>query len=512
MLVALKDMWHRILLGGAFLYLTISNLVWIVRDTRPPFWDMAAHQSGALRILNAFRDEGFGAFVQVPELSGLYPPLYHSIVAGFYYVFGVATDSAQVANLLATAILMAATYGIGTHLLTPTAAAMAAALTAFYPMLLWLSRESMIDYWLTAMVALAMWTLIESDGFRKPKMSLLYGAVCGLGMLTKGTFALFLVLPTLWFAHTRWKQALPAGGIAAMIASYWYVPQARALIELLRINTAGSVAEGDPVRLGWQALVFYVRALEGYQLFGPLFLLFVAGAAWLAWNFKADWWPILLWILGGWGGLLLFQNKDPRYTVALLPAVALISVAVVQSRTVLLAALMPFLLFQHYLVSFGIRTLPETVIIAHGIEGPLTWNWNLYTQQYFDLWGPPAREDWKIAWVLDRIRPTPASDRVRLGIIPDIPRFDFQAFEFYAAAREDPVVVERLAQFDPGKLSGQDYLLVSESPREAPGADQPDIVRINQHVMDHPEEFEVLESFPLPNGETIRVYRVRSPV
>ena len=505
-------MWHRILLGGAFLYLTISNLVWIVRDTRPPFWDMAAHQSGALRILNAFRDEGFGAFVQVPELSGLYPPLYHSIVAGFYYVFGVATDSAQVANLLATAILMAATYGIGTHLLTPTAAAMAAALTAFYPMLLWLSRESMIDYWLTAMVALAMWTLIESDGFRKPKMSLLYGAVCGLGMLTKGTFALFLVLPTLWFAHTRWKQALPAGGIAAMIASYWYVPQARALIELLRINTAGSVAEGDPVRLGWQALVFYVRALEGYQLFGPLFLLFVAGAAWLAWNFKADWWPILLWILGGWGGLLLFQNKDPRYTAALLPAVALISVAVVQSRTVLLAALMPFLLFQHYLVSFGIRRLPETVIIARGIEGPLTWNWNLYTQQYFDLWGPPAREDWKIAWVLDRIRPTPESDRVRLGIIPDIPRFDFQAFEFYAAAREDPVVVERLAQFDPGKLSGQDYLLMSESPREAPGAYQPDIVRINQHVMDHPEEFEVLESFPLPNGETIRVYRVRSPV
>ena len=424
----------------------------------------------------------------------------------------MATDSAQFANIPATAILMAATYGIGKHLLTPNAAAIAATLTAFYPMLLWLSRETVIDYWLTAIVALAIWVLIESDGFSKPRMSLLFGAICGLGMLTKGTFALFLVLPALWFARRNWKQALPSGGIAAVIAAYWYLPQAGALPQLLRINRAGGIAEGDPVRLSWQALVFYVRALEGYQLFLPLFVLFVAGAAWLAWNFKPAWWPILLWILGGWGGLLLFQNKDPRYTVALLPAVALISAAALQSRKVWLVALMPFLLFQHYLVSFGIRALPETIVIARGVEGPLSWNWNLYTQLYFDLWGPPAREDWKIAYVLDRIRPTRESDRVRLGIIPDIPRFDFQAFQFYVAARQDPVVVGRLAQFDSAALSGNDYLLVSESPRGAPGAYQPDVARINQHVMDHPEKFEFLELFPLPNEEIIRLYRVRSPV
>ena len=502
---------HRILLAFSFLYLTASNWIWIARDTRPPFWDMAYHQSGALRILNAFREDGLLALLGVPELSGLYPPLYHSIVAVFYSVFGVAADSAQFANLPATAILIGATYGIGKRLLTPLGAATAAAITGFYPMSLWLSRESAIDYWLAAMVALAIWALIESDGFKKPGMSVMFGVVCGLGMLTKWTFPLFLALPTLWLARTRWKQAALAGGIAVVIASYWYLPQFRALSELLAINTVGGVSEGDPARLSWQALVFYLRALEGYQLFLPLFALFLAGAVWLGRNFKPEWWPILLWMGSGWAGLMLFLNKDPRYSVPLLPAIALISAGAVQSRKVVLALLMPFLLFQHYLVSFGIRALPETVVIARGVEGPLSWNWNLYTQRHFGLWGPPAREDWKIDYVLDRVRPANGSDRVRLGIIPDIPRFDFQAFEFYAATRKDPVIVERLAHFDAGLISSNDYLLMSESPRETPGRYQPGIVRINQHIVDHPEQFEVMEWFPLPNGEVIRLYRVRAP-
>ena len=502
---------HRILLAFSFLYLTASNWIWIARDTRPPFWDMAVHQSGALRILNAFREDGLLALLAVPELSGLYPPLYHSIVAVFYSVFGVAYDSAQIANVPATAILIAATYGIGKRALTPLGAATAAAITGFCPMLLWLSRESAIDYWLTAIVALAMWALMESEGFKKPGMSIVFGVICGLGMLTKGTFALFLAVPTIWFARARPKEAALAGGVAVVIASYWYVPRIGALPELLRINTAGAVSEGDPALLSWQAVVFYVRALEGSQLFLPLFALFLAGAVWLGRNFKPEWWPILLWIGGGWTGLMLLLNKDPRYSVPVLPAVALISAGAVQSRKAVLALLMPFLLFQHYLVSFGMGALPETIVIARGVEGPLSLDWNLYTQRHFGLWGRPAREDWKIEYVLDRVRPTAGSARARLGIIPDIPRFDYEAFAFYAAARKDPVIVRRLDRFDTGSITSNDYLLMSESPRQTPGRYQPDIVRINQHIVDRPEQFEVMEWFPLPNGEVIRLYRVRAP-
>ena len=99
--------------------------------------------------------------------------------------------------------------------------------------------------------------------------------------------------------------------------------------------------------------------------------------------------------------------------------------------------LVPFLVFQHYLVSFGVRALPETVVVARGTDGFLPWNWNLYTQSYFDLWGPPAAEDWRIEDVLDGLAPA-GGPTVRIGLVPDIPRFDSIAFDFYRVRDAHP--------------------------------------------------------------------------
>jgi len=502
---------HRILLGSSFLYLTVCNLIWIARDSRPPFWDMAAHQTGALRILNAVSENGVGALATIGSLSGFYPPLYHSIVAGFYRIFGVSSNSAQLANIPALAILMASTYFIGRRLVSPLVGATAATLVGFYPFILWLSRETLIDYWLTSLVALAFWILLESEGFERRRMTVLFGLVCGLGMLTKWTFALFLFLPALWFARRRWREASLAAVVAFLVASYWYVPQFDVLSDFLALNTAGGIAEGDPARSSWQAIVFYVRALEGYQLFLPLFGLFVAGSVWLARNFKPDWVPVILWILGGWLGLMMFQNKDPRYSVAILPAVALISASIFESRKAWLGVLLPFLMFQHYLVSFGIQALPEKVVVASGVQGPISWDWNLYTQSHFDLWGRPKKQDWKIPYVLDRVRELSSGRQVRLGLIPDIPRFDSQAFEFYALARKDPVLVRRLTRPDQEDMRNNDFLLLSEGAEGYPGSFSPAETEVNRQVLDNPERFEVLEWFPLPNGEVIRLYKVRKP-
>src|SRR5688572_29971873 len=129
-----------ILLGVSFLYLAIGNLIWIAYDNRPPYWDSATHSTSALEIADSFGDTGLRAFARVPFLTGAYPPVYHSIVAIFFLIFGKTIDAAQWANLPAMAILLAATYGIGRTLLKPFAAAVAAVTASFYPILLWLSR------------------------------------------------------------------------------------------------------------------------------------------------------------------------------------------------------------------------------------------------------------------------------------------------------------------------------------------------------------------------------------
>ena len=168
--------------------------------------------------------------------------------------------------------------GLNTRNVEATANAMAAVLATFYPYLLWISRETIIDYWLCAIVAAAMWALIKTKEFSDPRWSIAFGAFAGIGMLTKWTFPFFLILPAIWCARRNWKNAAAAAAIAAAIASIWYLPSLSQLAEFATLNAAGGEFEGDPKRLSFTAVVFYIRALEGYQLFLPLFLAFLARA------------------------------------------------------------------------------------------------------------------------------------------------------------------------------------------------------------------------------------------
>jgi 4-amino-4-deoxy-L-arabinose transferase-like glycosyltransferase len=494
---------HRILLAGALVYLTAANIIWIVRDTRPPFWDMAGHELGALRIYNAVENSGLSGLGEIPRrhLTGSYPPFYHLVVAGTWAVFGKSVDVAQLANLPALAVLMFATYGIAATVLSPWLAAVAAVLTTFYPYLLWMSRETIIDYWLSAIVAAAMWALIKTKEFSHLRWSLGFGALAGIGMLTKWTFPFFLILPAIWCARRNWKNAAAAAAIAAAIASVWYIPSMSQLAQFAKLNTAGGVFEGDPDRLSFAALTFYVRALEGYQLFLPLFVAFLAGAFTLLKHCNEKWLPIILWLVGGWLGLLLFQNKDPRYSAPLLAAVAVITAAAFRDTKVLTGALLAFLIFQHYLVSFGIKELPESVVLMKGAEGQLSWHWNLYTQSYFGLWGPPARENWKIEHVLNTV------GHGRLGLVPDIPRFDSQAFLFYIELLKLPIQLNRVAVFDPAVIQANDYLLIPQTTAEHAASFAPD-PRITEYIRQQSDTFQVADEFSLPNGEVIRLYKV----
>ena len=228
---------------------------------------------------------------------------------------------------------------------------------------------------------------------------------------------------------------------------------------------------------------------------------FLAGASHASKTYNEKWLPILLWIVGGWLGLLLFQNKDPRYSAPLLAAVAVITASAFRNAKLLTGALLVFLVFQHYLVSFGIKSLPESVVLMKGAESQLSWHWNLYTQLYFGLWGPPARENWKIEHVLNTV------GRGRLGLVPDIPRFDSQAFLFYIELHKLPIQLNRVAVFDPAAIQANDYLLIPQTTEEHAASFAPD-PRITEYIRQQSAGFQVADEFSLPNGEVIRLYKV----
>ena len=199
----------------------------------------------------------------------------------------------------------------------------------------------------------------------------------------------------------------------------------------------------------------------------------------------------------------------PLWVVEDLGARELVFSLALAGSMIAVAVLMPFLLFQHYLISFGIPQLPERVVLAKGVEGPLSWQWNLYSQRYFGLWGPPASEDWQIRHVLEQVS-RPNGGAVRLGMVPDIPRFDSMAFEFYIALWRFPVTINRLWTFDQGAIGNNDYILVSEKDQGwAPNFSR-DLDNINQYIYGRSDFFRRIESFSLPNGDVIRLYKVGS--
>src|SRR5262249_29721870 len=151
-------------------------------------------------------------------------------------------------------------------------------------------------------------------------------------------------------------------------------------------------------------------------------------------------------------------------------------------------------MFLHYLVSFGTDLVPQAVVLAEGTHGPDSWNWNLYTQTYQNLWGKPAREDWKITYILDRIT-ADTKKPIELGMVPDIPRFDALAFEFYAAFLKKPVTVNRLWTMNETLIRQNDYVLLSESDQGFAKFFAPEVNRVDEYILARPQLFHFAESF-----------------
>ena len=143
------------------------------------------------------------------------------------------------------------------------------------------------------------------------------------------------------------------------------------------------------------------------------------------------------------------------------------------------------------------------------VAGPLTYDWNVYTQSYFGLWGRPANENWHIDEVLGTVASRDGSP-VRLGIVPDIARFDTRAFEFHVALRRQDVSVNPLWAFNEEAISDNDFILVSEGNYGAPGSFlfSPDRQLIVEYMLGHPDSFRAIDTFELPTGEMIQLYQV----
>ena len=328
-----------IVLGLWLLSLLIDG-TWLWLDQGIPSWDPADHHIGALnywwtlRHLQVTPDWWNGFWT----LSSKYPPLLYVSTAPLLALLGRSLDAAVLVNGLYSLILLVAVYGLGRSF-SPRVGLWAAGIVLLLPQLYQTRTEYYMDYALTALVALTLWTLTR---WRQAKArwgwALAFGLCLGLAFLAKQTALLFFALPVLWLVVSRlWRrqwgqvgQLAASGGVALLLiwpwaTTNWFFQVSAAF----SANTRSAAIEGDPSVTSIAGWLFYWQRLP-QMMSWPLLALPLAGLLLAMGRGKIS--PQERRMLG-WLGLFLggsylvwtaIANKDVRYVMPWLPVLGVI--------------------------------------------------------------------------------------------------------------------------------------------------------------------------------------------
>ena len=484
-----------------------SHLLWAWLDTRPPAWDHAVHLDAALRCADRLGD---GAWREIPRISGYYPPLVHCAGGLLHRLLGPSDLVSLLVTQASLALVVLATYrvAVGILALPPMVGVAAALLVGVYNQSLLESRRVMLDLPLTALVALGVLSLVRSEGFTRLGWSVTAGGLAGLGLLTKWTFPLFL-LPVALFtlltrppgsARARWTCLGAATLVMVAVAAPWYLYHLGLPPRLVENAYAAGAAEGDPGPTSLAGWTYYLGDLPRQLGVMPAALL-VVGLA------MARGTPALGLLLTWAGGplvlLTLLQNKDSRYTMPILPALALLSVAWIrrlgprgQAAAVAALAVVGIL----HAAWFGWGWGPSPTL--HGMDAP---DGPLGFPSF-----PPRREHWPIAEVLARVRddfgasgPSP-----RIAIVPDHVAFSHFGFAYQAHFERDRARIVKAWKGPPMFI---DYVVTKSGEQGPPRTTQATRALMARLAAPDPTLVPLLSplaAWPLPDGSQAALYRV----
>jgi 4-amino-4-deoxy-L-arabinose transferase-like glycosyltransferase len=421
--------WSVVVLWILIAFFSITNLIWLNSDSMPPKWDQSAHLNTCLNYLRIFQDPSRLSLTKILDVTHYYPPFFYLSTLPLTLVFGFSPDIVILTHLFYLAVLVFSIYGIGKYFISPQVGAGAAVMTLLFPIVYGLSREALVDVPLLAMVTLAQYVLLICNGGLEKKRSWLLGLVMGLSFLTKWTAPIFFIGTFIFIAARSLRtEKLPKKEILLSLAILsvaflaialpWFVRSFKEFFQIAKYaNVVDAVREGDPKSFSLAAFIWYLKDIKQALVSNALFPLAMIGiAGFLIWVRK---WAFLIfalsWFLPAYIIFVGLPNKDGRFIIPLLPAVALISSAGIfgfpwkNLRKAIWFALFIVGIIQFYLTSFD-GTYPARF---HYVRTPL-------------------RQDWKIEAILGSLKGKYSNRPLTIGFLPDQPYFNAVNFAYYA--------------------------------------------------------------------------------
>lgn len=496
---------------GLWAALCVVVTVWASIDRHPPEWDYANHLERALECHRTLANPAADRFGEIMGASAFYPPLAICTAGALYFAFPVTMLTAQAVMLLFLGVAMFSVYGIGRTVSDPMAGLLAAFFIGTAPFVVYSLLTFQLDLPLMAMVALALYTLIRTEWFSRPGWTAALGLVWGLGLLTKPTFPVYALPPLLWtlaeaaWSGRRWRRFLwlgVAGVIAGVVALPWYSSRLLGMpLQFMNRSFRFAEQEGHAPTLSSVALLFYPTNFPTH--FGFLAALCFLGGLVALYRFREH--RAVLWVaaLAPFVLITLIRNKNPRYELPALAAVAVVAALGVHAlpsvmRRFAVGACVVAAALQVSMTAFGIPVLPR-------FPGqPIR-----YVIEY-----PPSRDDWQHARILDDIARDSGGRPVRVSVVPNYDFFSVSNFRYEAKRRGLPFTMLRAWNAIP---LGVDYAIL-KSGNLGPDFSIAKARRI-MHSFEQPGSalarlFPVVGQYPLPDGSRaeLRVRRIQAPV
>lgn len=179
----------------------LINTRWILLNNAPPLNDDNNHLLDLLfhykTMLQSWKNFVIIAILGRGEV--IYPPVLHNVGSLFFYIFGETEFAARISMFPFLVLMSLSTYGYGKRLwgVWPGLAAAICATSSC-----WIqeySRCYFFDLPLTACVIFHLYAMSLSEHLTCRKGSMLWGISLGLGLMTKWTFLLWVLLPEIYF-------------------------------------------------------------------------------------------------------------------------------------------------------------------------------------------------------------------------------------------------------------------------------------------------------------------------
>jgi hypothetical protein len=488
------DRWRKqwAFVVGLSLFFVATTLLWLYLDRLPPTWDDAWYLNNSLVMFDSLVDAGLlGYAKRFLTILGFKPPLIVVLPTPAYALFGRQPSAAYAVNLFSMVVLFAAIHRIAEKYAGPTAGSISVYVAGTMPMLYGLSRWFLVEYTMAALVTVAIWCLIESKIFW-------FGLICGLGLLLKANFPLYVAAPFLYWAITtwplvgRWRTWLVLVP-AVLLPLPWYALNYKRTLQTALEAGAPSMAYYGDVSVG----SYFLRLVKEGPSFYYAVLMAVVVVVALARKPALTSRGIL--ISAVWGLPFLFfvfgPFREPRYAAPLLPAFAL-------AVGLLLDSVRAVIPRWSSAVICTVLAFPMVAMLQNSFG--LFGNWRLGSMRYTARYN---RRSWPLGEVLAHLDGTG-----RLLVGSDTPHFNASNLELAATERRLPLDVSTTAYEQDlnvlyNQLNATSFFAYKEGGEQGSSLFNPHGTELMHEVRNGGEFIELPYRPLLPDGGVVHLFK-----